>query len=427
MPTTCVVGILWGDEGKGKVIDYLAAETDFVVRFGGGHNAGHTLVLPPAIAGEGKLVLHLVPSGIVHPHTVNVIGNGVVVDPIHLCDEIEKLQKRGIRVELGRNLLVSERAHVILAAHQKQDQLAEQSRGSGRIGTTGRGIGPAYSDRCSRIGLRVGDLCRPESLRTALSSMVAQKNALFAQAGVELLDFEAMYAELLAAGEKLAPGIVDAGLALREAQGAGKRILLEGAQGCLLDLEHGTYPFVTSSHASTGGAFSGTGMPPHEMRTVGIVKAYATRVGEGPFPTELHDETAERLRAAGNEYGSTTGRPRRIGWFDTIAVRYSGSISGARELVLTSLDVLRGFPLNLATEYRLADGTMSTDMPAFDLEKVEPQFLTLPGFDEDISAVRDFAELPQNAKGYVEAIEEHTGMRVSTISVGPGRDQVIQR
>ena len=427
MPTTCVVGILWGDEGKGNVIDYLAAETDFVVRFGGGHNAGHTLVLPPAIAGEGKLVLHLVPSGIVHPHTINVIGNGVVVDPIHLCEEVEKLQKRGISVELGRNLLVSERAHVILAAHQKQDQLAEQNRGSGRIGTTGRGIGPAYSDRCSRIGLRVGDLCRPESLRATLAAMVEQKNALFEQAGVELLDFDAMYAALAEAGEKLKPAIVDTGLALRQAQSAGKRILLEGAQGCLLDLEHGTYPFVTSSHASTGGAFSGTGLPPHEMRTVGIVKAYATRVGEGPFPTELHDETAERLRAAGKEYGSTTGRPRRIGWFDSVAVRYSGSISGAKELVLTSLDVLQGFPLRVATEYRLADGTLSKDLPAFDLEAAEPQFLEMPGFDENICDVRDFDDLPQNAKNYVTTIEEHTGMRISTVSVGPGRDQVIQR
>jgi len=427
MPTTCVVGILWGDEGKGKVIDYLAAETDYVVRFGGGHNAGHTLVLPPAIAGEGKLVLHLVPSGIVHPHTVNVIGNGVVVDPIHLCEEIEKLHKRGLDVELGRNLLVSERAHVILAAHQRQDNMAEDVRGSGRIGTTGRGIGPAYSDRCSRIGLRVGDLCRPEALKKALAAMVEQKNAMFSQAGVELLDFDSMYAELLAAGEKLRPGIVDAGLVLRQAQNAGKRILLEGAQGCLLDLEHGTYPFVTSSHSSTGGAFSGTGLPPHEMRTVGIVKSYATRVGEGPFPTELHDDTAERLRAAGKEYGSTTGRPRRIGWFDTVAVRYSGSISGAKELVLTSLDVLQGFPLHLAVEYRLADGTTTKDLPAFDLGSAEPQFMEMPGFDENICDVRDFDALPQNAKNYVAAIEEHTGMRISTISVGPGRDQLIHR
>jgi adenylosuccinate synthase len=236
-----------------------------------------------------------------------------------------------------------------------------------------------------------------------------------------------MYAELIAVGEKLRPGIVDTGLALRRAQSAGKRILLEGAQGCLLDLEHGTYPFVTSSHSSTGGAFSGTGLPPHEMRTIGIVKAYATRVGEGPFPTELHDDTAERLRAAGKEYGSTTGRPRRIGWFDTVAVRYSSGISGAKELVLTSLDVLQGFPLKMATAYRLADGTETLDMPAFDLETVEPQFVEMPGFDENICDVRDFDELPQNAKNYVAAIEEQTGMRISTVSVGPGRDQVIQR
>jgi len=426
MPTTCVVGILWGDEGKGKVIDYLAAETDYVVRFGGGHNAGHTLVLPPEIAGEGKLVLHLVPSGIVHSHTVNVIGNGVVVDPIHLCQEIEKLQKRGISIELGRNMLVSERAHVILEAHQRQDQLAESGRNS-KIGTTGRGIGPAYSDRCGRIGLRVGDLIRPDTLRQALTALAVQKNALFEPAGMAPLDVDATFDQLVAAGEKLRPAIVDAGLVLRQARNAGKRILLEGAQGCLLDLEHGTYPFVTSSHATTGGAYSGTGMPPHEMLTVGIVKAYATRVGEGPFPTELFDETAEQLRAAGKEYGSTTGRPRRIGWFDTVAVRYSGGISGAHELVLTSLDVLQGFPLKLAVDYKLADGTLTKNLPAFDLDKVEPQFLEMPGFDENICDVRDFDALPQNAKNYVTAIEEHTGLRVGTISVGPGRDQLIKR
>ena len=356
-----------------------------------------------------------------------MIGNGVVVDPIHLCSEIEKLQKRGISIELGRNLLVSERAHVILAAHQRQDQLAETGRGTGKIGTTGRGIGPAYSDRCSRIGLRVGDLIRPDTLRQALTALAAQKNALFQPAGVELLDVDAMYDELVAAGERLRPAIVDAGLVLRQARSAGKRILLEGAQGCLLDLEHGTYPFVTSSHASTGGAFSGTGMPPHEMHTVGIVKAYATRVGEGPFPTELFDQTAEQLREAGHEYGSTTGRPRRIGWFDAVAVRYSGGISGAHELVLTSLDVLQGFPLKLAVEYKLADGTLTKDLPAFDLDKVEPQFLAMPGFTENICAVRDFDALPQNAKNYVAAIEQHTGLRVGTISVGPGRDQLIKR
>lgn len=427
MPTTCVVGILWGDEGKGKVIDYLAADTDYVVRFGGGHNAGHTLVLPPSVAGEGKLVLHLVPSGIVHPHTVNVIGNGVVVDPIHLCKEVEMLRERGIDVELGRNLLVSERAHVILEAHRRQDQWGEAVRGNGRIGTTGRGIGPAYSDRCARVGLRVGDLCRPDSLRAALGALAEQKNALFKPAGLEPLNVEEMFAALREAGEALQPGIVDAGAALRQARLDGRRVLLEGAQGCLLDVEHGTYPFVTSSHASTGGAFSGTGMPPHAMKTIGIVKAYATRVGEGPFPTELHDETGDAIRKAGNEYGSTTGRPRRCGWFDAVAVRYSGAVSGVDELVLTCFDVMRGFPLRMATSYKLSDGSTTTDLPAFDLDGVVPQFEELPGFEEDICHIRSFDALPQSARDYVAAIEHHTGLRVGTISVGPGRDQIIRR
>ena len=422
MPTTCVVGILWGDEGKGKVIDFLAADTDFVVRFGGGHNAGHTLVLP-----TGKLVLHLIPSGIVHAHTVNVIGNGVVVDPIHLCSEIDKLRQRGLRVELGRNLLLSERAHVIVEAHRRQDQWAEGLRGSGKIGTTGRGIGPAYADRCSRIGLRLGDLIRPERLRRALQGLVAQKNAWFGAAGMTPLDAEAMFRDLAAAGETLRAGIVDAGAALRAAHAAGKRILLEGAQGCLLDLEQGTYPFVTSSHASTGGAFSGTGLPPHAMRTVGIAKAYATRVGEGPFPTELKDELGNTLRIAGNEFGSTTGRPRRCGWFDTVAVRYSGAVSGASELVLTNLDVLRGFPLKLCVAYRLPNGQRTTELPAFDLDAVTPELVELPGFTEDLREVRRFESLPKNAQAYVQAIEQHTGMAIRTVSVGPERQQVILR
>jgi adenylosuccinate synthase len=416
MPTTCVVGILWGDEGKGKVIDYLAADADFVVRYGGGHNAGHTLILP-----SGKLVLHLVPSGIVHSHTKNVIGNGVVVDPIHLCKEIETVRGRGLPVELGANLLLSERAHVILDAHRRQDHWAEGARGSGRIGTTGRGIGPAYSDRCSRIGLRLGDLLRPDRLRRAVQAIAEQKNAWFVPAGIEPIDADAVVAELLDAGERLRGGIVDVGAVLRRAHADGKRILLEGAQGCLLDLEHGTYPFVTSSHASTGGAFSGTGLPPHAMRTVGIAKAYATRVGEGPFPTELKDDVGERLRTAGKEFGSTTGRPRRCGWFDTVAVRYSGQVSGASELVLTNLDVLRGFsPLRLAVAYRLADGSRTTELPAFDLEGAVPEF-------EDLREVRRFDDLPANARAYVQAIERHTGVSIRTISVGPGRDQVILR
>ncbi|MBX3463859.1 MAG: adenylosuccinate synthase [Planctomycetes bacterium] len=423
MPTTCVVGILWGDEGKGKVIDYLAAEADFVVRYGGGHNAGHTLILP-----SGKLVLHLIPSGIVHPHTRNVIGNGVVVDPLHLCTEIDTLRARGLAVEPGGNLLISERAHVILDAHRRQDHWAEGVRRGGRLGTTGRGIGPAYSDRCSRIGLRLGDLLRPDHLRRAVQGLAEQKNAWFAPVGLEPIDVEAAVAQLLAAGDRLRAGIVDCGAVLRRAHAQGQRILLEGAQGCLLDLEHGTYPFVTSSHASTGGAFSGTGLPPHAMRVVGIAKAYATRVGEGPFPTELREATGDRLREAGREYGSTTGRPRRCGWFDTVAVRYAGAVSGAGELVLTNLDVLRGFaPLRLAVAYRLADGTRTTEFPAFDLDAAVPEFEDLPGFTEDVREVRRFDDLPPAARAYVQAIERHTGLPIRTISVGPGRDQIILR
>jgi adenylosuccinate synthase len=422
MPTTCVVGILWGDEGKGKVIDWLAADTDYVVRFGGGHNAGHTLVLP-----SGKLVLHLVPSGIVHAHTTNVIGNGVVVDPIHLCGEVQKLRERGLRVELGRNLLLSERAHVILDAHRQQDQWAELQRGSGKIGTTGRGIGPAYADRCSRIGIRLGDLVRPDRLRAALVAVTTQKNAWFGPAGLPLLDADAMYESLVAAGRTLGPGIVDAGAVLRRALAAGQRILIEGAQGCLLDVEQGTYPYVTSSHASTGGACSGTGLPPHAMRVVGIAKAYATRVGEGPFPSELRDDLGDRLRKAGNEFGSTTGRPRRCGWFDSVAVRYSGAVSGASELVLTNLDVLRGFPLRIAVAYRLPDGSRTTELPAFDLDAVTPEYVDLPSFTEDLREVRAFDRLPVNARQYVQALEQHTGLPVRTISVGPERQQVIVR
>jgi adenylosuccinate synthase len=423
MSTTCVVGILWGDEGKGKVIDFLAREADFVVRYGGGHNAGHTLVLP-----TGRLVLNLVPSGIVHPHVTNVIGNGVVVDPVHLRAEIARLRERGLAVDPGRNLLVSERAHVILAAHRTQDQAHEQARGKGRIGTTGRGIGPAYADRCNRIGLRMGDLVRHDLLAQCLERLCAEKNLLFRGAGLPQLDPAALFDELAACGRELAPAIADTGGLLRQAHRDGRRILLEGAQGCLLDVEHGTYPFVTSSHASSGGAFSGTGLPPHEMRVVGIAKAYATRVGEGPFPSEIKGELGDRLREAGKEYGSTTGRPRRCGWFDAVAVRYAGALSGTDELVVTNLDVLSGFePLRVVTAYRLPDGSVTERFPAFDLDRVEPVFEDLPGFRGGVREARTFDRLPAAAQRYVAAIEQRTGLRVSMISVGPERDEVVLR
>ena len=423
MSTTCVVGILWGDEGKGKVIDFLAREADFVVRFGGGHNAGHTLILP-----TGKMVLHLVPSGIVHPGVVNVIGNGVVVDPLHLVQEVRRIRERGIAIDLGRNLLVSERAQVILEAHRIQDQWHEHRRGSGKIGTTGRGIGPAYSDRAARIGLRMGDLLRPDLLRANLERFCSEKNGWFAAAGLPALDPAALLPALLAAGEELRPAVVDTGAALRTAKREGCRILLEGAQGILLDVDHGTYPFVTSSSASTGGAFSGTGLPPHTMRVMAVAKAYATRVGEGPFPTELKDETGDRIRKAGNEYGSTTGRPRRCGWFDAVAVRYSGAVAGVDELTLTNLDVLAGFhPLRIATSYRLPDGTVTREFPAYGLHDAVPVFEELPGFDGNLQDTRKFEDLPAAAQDYVRAVERHTGLPVRTVSVGPKREQVILR
>ncbi len=423
MPTTCVTGILWGDEGKGKIIDLLAGEADFVVRYGGGHNAGHTLIW----RGE-RLVLHLVPSGILNPGVVNAIGNGVVVDPVHLRGEIARVRERGVTVELGRNLLVSERAPLILPVHQALDRAMESLRGENRIGTTGRGIGPAYADRAYRSGLRVGDLLRPPSeLRGMLDRLLAEKAPLLGSSGTDL-DAAALAEQLADAGAYLAPAIADVGDILREALRAGRRVLFEGAQGVLLDVDHGTYPYVTSSSASTGGVATGTGVPPTALqRIVGVMKAYATRVGSGPFPTEIQEPEVVRLRDAGREYGSTTGRPRRCGWFDAVAVRYGVAVSGTTELCMTNLDVLRGFhPLRIATAYDIA-GRRIDRFPALGLERARPIYTELPGFDEDLTAVRRFADLPRTAQAYVEAIEAQVGVPIQLVSVGPARDQVVPR
>ncbi len=424
MPTTCVIGLLWGDEGKGKIIDLLADAADFVVRFGGGHNAGHTL-----IHGGEKLVLHLVPSGIRCPSTTNVIGNGVVVDPTHLMEEIRGLRERGVDVRLGDNLLISDRCHLILPVHVALDQVAERLRGSHKIGTTGRGIGPAYADRASRVGLRVGDLIRTDQMRDQLQSLLATKNPLLKAFNIEPIQKQPLLQQLAALGEELAPGITDTGRVLRDALREGRRVLLEGAQGVLLDVDHGTYPFVTSCSATTGGIATGTGMAPATLdRVLGVVKAYTTRVGEGPFPTELRGELAERLRSAGNEFGSTTGRPRRCGWFDLVAVRYAIEVSGTTSLAITNLDVLRGFdPLALATAYDLPNGDRTEHLPGFELAAVKPVYQEMPGFVEDITQVRDFEALPKAARDYVTAIERLTGVPASLISVGPERDQVIRR
>lgn len=426
MPTTCVIGLLWGDEGKGKIIDLFAAEADWVVRYGGGHNAGHTLV-----RGGERLVLHLVPSAILRPGVRNVIGNGVVVDPFHLRDEIARLRQRGVAVELGGNLLVADGAHVILPVHRALDGLSERMRGDAKLGTTGRGIGPAYADRASRAGVRIGDLVRPARLDAALHRLLAEKNSILRACGDEPLDAARLRDELLELGALLKPGIVDAGRLLREAHRRGERILCEGAQGVLLDVDHGTYPFVTSSSASSGGVASGTGLPPQALgRVIGVVKAYATRVGSGPFPTELDGEFAHRLREAGREYGSTTGRPRRVGWFDAVAARYAAQVSGTTEVVMTNLDVLRGMgSLRVARAYRLADDSDAEveHFPAFDLDGVRPVFDEYAGFDEDLTRMSRWSELPANARRYVDAIEARIGVPIATVSVGPERDQVIQR
>lgn len=423
MPVSSVVGILWGDEGKGKIIDYLAEGVDVVVRYGGGHNAGHTILI-----GTERVVLHLIPSGILRPGVINVIGNGVVVDPLHLVAEVNALRQKGAVVEFGRNLMVSERAHLILPVHRALDQMAERLRGESRIGTTGRGIGPAYADRASRCGLRAGDLVRERRLRSGLERLLAEKNPILEAFGEAPMEMDVLYGQLVEVGRILAPAILDTGALLRDAAREGRRILCEGAQGVLLDVDHGTYPFVTSSNASTGGIPSGTGLPGSSITQVtGVVKAYATRVGTGPFPTELHGAVGDRLREAGREYGSTTGRPRRCGWFDAVAVRYAIDVSGTGALALTNLDVLTGFdPLPIAVAYRIAGETVER-FPAFDLEDAEPVFEQLPGFTGDLTGIRRFEDLPAPAQDYVLTIERLAGVPVRMISVGPGRDQVILR
>ncbi len=424
MPTTCVIGLLWGDEGKGKIIDLLAEDADVVARFGGGHNAGHTLVHE----GE-RMVLHLIPSAIRRPGTLNVIGNGVVVDPFHLRDEIERVRGHGIAIELGGNLLVSEGCHLILPLHRLLDHASESSRGAAKLGTTGRGIGPTYADRAARCGIRVGDLLRPERLRRGLERLCDEKNATLRACEVPEVDATELQSQLLEIGEWLRPAVRDTGALLRSVLRDGKRLLFEGAQGVLLDVDHGTYPFVTSSSASTGGIAIGTGLPPQVVGEVtGVVKAYSTRVGAGPYPSELDGDIAERIRAAGNEYGSTTGRPRRCGWFDAVATRYAVAVSGTTEIALTMLDVLSGFgDIGVCVAYERGDGSKTTEFPVFDLDDVKPVVEFFPGFEGDLTGMRRFDDLPENAQKYVHSLEELAGVPIRTISVGPGRDQVIRR
>lgn len=421
MSNTIIVGAQWGDEGKGKIVDILTEEVDAVVRFQGGNNAGHTLV----VNGE-KTVLHLIPSGILHKNCVCIIGNGVVMDLDVLLKEIEVLKTRGLLQDDAR-LKISDRAHVILPYHKKIDQLREEALGAGKIGTTGRGIGPCYEDKVARKGIRMGELLYPEILKENLVQTVSQYNNVLEKIyGAEKFDAEKIFSDLRELAKKFAPYICNTSELIDSLTKQGKKILFEGAQGTSLDVDHGTYPFVTSSNTVAGNACAGSGIgPKHIHNVIGISKAYCTRVGSGPFPTELNDEVGTFLRDKGHEYGATTGRPRRCGFIDLVALRHAVIVNGLTGIILTKLDVLSGLKtLKLATHYKL-DGNLGNTVPAHVklIEKSEPVYQDMPGWNEDITAAKTFEELPKTAREYVTAIEKFLGVPVVMVSVGPERGQ----
>lgn len=422
MSTLVVVGAQWGDEGKGKVTDVLAASVDVVVRYQGGPNAGHTLV----VKGE-KYKLHQVPAGILHGKEC-VIGNGVVLDPKTFLEELEGLRKRGVPVD---RIHLSHAAHVIFPYHQRLDELEEERRGSQRLGTTGRGIGPAYSDKVARMGIRVADLLRPETLKAKLSRNLEQLNHLLEHVyrveGYRLEDLLELYTGY---GEALRPFVTDTAQFLNKAIAQGARVLFEGAQGTMLDLDHGTYPYVTSSYPTAGGACLGAGVgPTHIDAAMGVAKAYTSRVGDGPFPTELKDEIGDYIREKGGEYGTTTGRPRRIGWLDTVVLRHSKLVSGLTSLALNHLDTLTGLhPVKVAVGYRIRGEVWETlPLHMEDLFEAEPIYEELEGWDEMPSALSSFEDLPPQAQRYVKRVEELSGLPVSMVSVGPGREATLVR
>ncbi|MBP8605471.1 MAG: adenylosuccinate synthase [Phycisphaerae bacterium] len=422
----CVVGLQWGDEGKGKVVDILAQNADIVVRYGGGANAGHTVII-----GDTKFALHLMPSGAVREKTACVIANGVVVDPGVLIDEINGLKAQHIHME-GR-LFISENAHIVLDYHKLEDQLREAAMGKNKIGTTARGIGPCYADKVGRVyALRMADLCRPDTvLKNKLQTIIDHKNKLFgALYGAEPLAFDAIYEKCLHYSSVLKPFICNTTRYLHEALDAGRNILFEGAQGALLDLDHGTFPFVTSSNASALGLGPGSGVPASRVdRFIGVVKAYATRVGAGPFPTEQDNEIGSRIREKGHEYGTTTGRPRRCGWFDAVAVRYTVKLGGVSEIAMMHLDTLAGMrEIKLCRAYKIG-GKETTFFPASveELAEAECIYQTLDGWNEDLSTIREYEALPQPVKDYIKAVESIVGVPVTMVGVGPKRSQAIFR
>ena len=431
MPGTCVVGLQWGDEAKGKIVDLLGDGFDYVVRYNGGANAGHTVVV------HGKTFkLSLLPTGVIRPNVTSVIGNGVVVYPPKFIEEVGNLKTGGI--DLGGSLKLSDHAHVIFPYHMEEERLAE-SGGEGKIGTTGRGIGPCYQDKVGRrFGIRVGELLRPDHLRERLRFVVPFKNRLmkvYANGHADQLaplNADAIADQYLGYADALRPHVTDTSRLLQEAFAAGKRVLFEAAQGSLLDVDHGTYPYVTSSSSLPSGIWGGAGVPAKNIqRIIGVVKAYTTRVGKGPFPTELDDGptgTGERIRKIGREYGTVTGRPRRVGWFDSVAVRYTAALAGADEITVMLLDVLSGLPeLRLCTAYDV-DGERTTHFPsdAYELERCKPVYETIPGWQEDITKARKLADLPAAARRYVDRVRELVGLPVSVVSVGPDREQTIR-
>ncbi|MBU4537535.1 MAG: adenylosuccinate synthase [Weeksellaceae bacterium] len=424
MSTYVVVGLQYGDEGKGKITDVLSAKSDYVVRFQGGDNAGHTVY-----AGEEKFVLHLLPSGVLQCKGKCIIANGVVVNPKSFMKEIAQIEEKGMKTD---HVFISRRAHVIMPYHILLDTYREEEAGGTFIGTTKKGIGPCYEDKIARVGIRMVDLLNPDVLAEKIKKNLKIKNSLFEKYFEKpTLEFDEIYNEFIEMGEKLKDRIVDTEVELNQAIHDGKNILFEGAQAAMLDIDFGTYPYVTSSSPTTGGVCSGAGVPPTSLKNlIGVAKAYTTRVGEGPFPTELEDELGEKIRQIGFEFGATTGRPRRTGWLDLVSLKHATMINGINNLVITKLDVLSGIStLKIATKYKTEDGkiidyfTSSTTK----LYNYEPIYEELQGWDEDITKVRSYDELPENAKKYIEFIENYLGINVYLVSVGPERSQNIIR
>jgi len=423
MPAIVLIGAQWGDEGKGKATDLLGPRVDYVVKFNGGNNAGHTVVV-----GDEKYALHLLPSGILSPGVIPVIANGVVVDIAVLFEELDALSSRGVDVS---RLLVSANAHVITQYHRTLDKVTERFLGKRQIGTTGRGIGPAYADKINRVGIRVQDLFDTNILRQKVEGSLDSKNHLLVKIyNRRAISVDEVVDDLLSYAERLRPMVADTGLVLNQALDAGKTVLFEGGQATMLDVDHGTYPFVTSSSSTSGGAATGSGVAPNRMhRVIAVVKAYTTRVGSGPFPTELLDASGEFLRMNGAEFGTTTGRPRRCGWYDAPVARYSARINGVTDFVVTKLDVLTGLeriPVCVAYD---VDGVRVDEMPVSqsDFHHAVPIYEEFAGWTEDITGIRKFDDLPKNARDYVLALEKMSGARISAIGVGPDREAIVVR